>query len=370
MPSFGRFFLPGPTEVHPDVLGAMTRPVIGHRGDALRGILAEVQPGLRELFGTDRPVYVVTASGTGLMEAAVRGGVRRRALCLVNGAFSRRFARIVARCGLEPSVYEVPWGEAHDPDEVERRLRSGGFDAVTAVHSETSTGALNPLAGIAEAVRTAERATGDEILLLVDGVTSVGGTPVDAAANRLDFILTGSQKALAMPPGLSFGTASERLLARAATLPNRGFYLDPLELERYAARNQTPTTPAVSLIYALSVQMERILREGVETRFARHRQMAERCHAWTEARADRFGLSVLAPPAHRSPTVTTILLPEHRAASAVVASLAARGFTIAPGYGEIRERALRVGHMGDHAVGELDELLEALDEALEEAWDR
>ena len=144
MDGFGRFFLPGPTEVRPEVLAAMTRAVIGHRGRDLSSLLEEVDPRLRRLFRTERPVYVASSSATGLMEAGVRNGVRRRALALVNGAFSGRFRDLVTDCGREVESYEVPWGEAHDPAEVERRLRAGGIDAVTVVHSETSTGVLNP----------------------------------------------------------------------------------------------------------------------------------------------------------------------------------------------------------------------------------
>jgi aspartate aminotransferase-like enzyme len=143
--TFGRFFLPGPTEVRPEVLAAMARPVIGHRGSEMVRLFAEVDPVLRDVFRTTRPVYVSSSSATGLMEAAVRNGVRRRALALVNGAFSRRFRDLVSACGREVETYEAPPGECHDPDEVLRRLRAGGCDAVTVVHSETSTGVLDPL---------------------------------------------------------------------------------------------------------------------------------------------------------------------------------------------------------------------------------
>ncbi len=160
MTEFGRFFLPGPTEVRPEVLQAMTRPVIGHRGPEMTALLREVDPRLRTVFRTSRPVYVASSSATGLMEGSIRNGVRRRALSLVNGDFSARYRDLVADCGREVDTYEVPMGSAHDPEEVGRRLRTGGFDALTVVHSETSTGVLNPLAEIAAAVRAAERATG------------------------------------------------------------------------------------------------------------------------------------------------------------------------------------------------------------------
>ncbi|HET8654562.1 MAG TPA: alanine--glyoxylate aminotransferase family protein [Longimicrobiaceae bacterium] len=365
MPEFGRFFLPGPTEVRPEVLAAMDRPVIGHRGSELAEILAGVDPKLRSVFRTGRPVYVSTSSATGFMEAAVRNGVRRRALSLVNGAFSARFRDLTTDCGRESDSYEVAWGEAHDPAEVERRLRAGGFDAVTVVHSETSTGVLNPLPEIAEAVRAAGAATGEEILLLVDGVTSVGAAAVETDAWGLDFLLTGSQKALALPPGLAFATPSARMLERAATLPGRGQYFDLLEFDRYWKKHQVPTTPAVSLIYALAAQLDHIEREGVDARTERHWRMAERCWEWTEEYGARRGLSVLAPEGRRSPTVTTIRLPEGLTGPEITAALKRRGFTIASGYGKLRDATIRIGHMGDHTVDELDHLLVALGEILQ-----
>ncbi len=364
MTEFGRFFLPGPTEVRPEVLQAMTRPVIGHRGPEMTALLREVDPRLRTVFRTSRPVYVASSSATGLMEGSIRNGVRRRALSLVNGAFSARYRDLVADCGREVDTYEVPMGSAHDPEEVGRRLRAGGFDALTVVHSETSTGVLNPLAEIAAAVRAAERATGEEILLLVDGVTSVGGAEVESEAWALDFVLTGSQKALALPPGLAFGSASERMLRRAEALPGRGQYFDLVEYDQQWARHQTPNTPALSLIYALQEQLRRIEAEGVEARVARHTAMAERCRAWVEAEGARRGLSLFAPEGRRSPTVTTIALPEGTRGSEVTKALAARGWTIAPGYGKLKDTTIRIGHMGDHTLDGLDALLAELEEVL------
>lgn len=363
--AFGTFFLPGPTEVREEVLAAMMRPMIGHRGRSMVELLERVDQPLRRLFRTRRPVYVSSSSATGLMEAAVRNGVRERALCLVNGAFSDRFAELVTGCGRDAEVYEVAWGEAHDPAEVEQRLRRGGFDAVTVVHSETSTGVLNPLPEIAASVRKMEAELGEEILVLVDGVTSVGAMLVEADDWRLDFLLTGSQKAMALPPGLAFATASERLLARAETLPARGKYFDLVEFDRYWSKHQTPNTPALSLIYALEEQLERIEEETVEGRAERHRAMRARCQEWVQTRGSRRGLSMLAPEGARSPTVTAIRLPEELRGPAIVQRLKDRGYTIGSGYGKLKETTIRIGHMGDHTVAGLEQLLETVEEVLE-----
>lgn len=362
--AFERFFLPGPVAVRPEVLAAMQRPVVGHRGPEMKELMAGLQEGLGALFGTGRPVYVSTSSATGLMEAAVVNLSRRRILCLVCGAFSGRFATIARATGHEVETMEVAWGEANDPDRLADRLAAEPerYDLVTAVHSETSTGVLNPVDELAEVVDRHE-----DVLLAVDGVSSVAGAPVAFDDWGVDYMLTGSQKALALPPGLSLATASERALARASEVPARSRYFDLLEFERRIENAQTPNTPAVSLIYALHEQLGRIAEEGLEERLARHERMARRTHRWAGEAEERIGvgLSVLAAEGRRSPTVTAVELPEGISGREVAAGMRERGWTIAPGYGKLKEATVRIGHMGDHTVGELDALLDALDDELE-----
>lgn len=359
-PRFGRFFLPGPTEVRAEVLEAQLRPMIGHRGKPMEQLIAEMQPALREVFRTARPVYIASSSATGLMEAAVRNGARRRVLALVNGAFSERFYQIALACGFETDALRVPLGEAHAPDQVADALRGHAYDTVTVVHSETATGVLNPIADIARVVHD----TGD-IVLLVDSVTGVAGAPVESDAWALDFVLTGSQKALALPPGLALGVAQDAMLARARGARARGIYFDLVEFDKYLAKNQTPNTPALSLFYALHVQLQAIAAEGIEARWARHAAMAERCWQWADEMTQRgTPLGVLAPPGFRSPTVTCLTLPPGRTGPAVTSALAARGWTIGAGYGELKDATIRIGHMGDHTVAELDALLAQLAEVL------
>ena len=359
-PTFGKFFLPGPTEVRPEVLDAQALPMIGHRGPAMEELIAAVQPGLRAVFRTSRPVYIASASATGLMEGALRNGARRRVLSLVNGAFSERFHQIAQSCGFETTVLEVEWGQAHTPDIVDAALAKGNFDAVTVVHSETSTGALNPIEAIAKTVH----ARGD-VTLLVDSVSGMAGAPVETDAWELDFVLTGAQKAFALPPGLAFGVANGALLARAAEIPHRGIYFDFLEYERSITKNQTPNTPALSLMYGLRVQMQHIAAETIEGRWARHAAMASRTEAWVESMAGRgVDLDILAPDGFRSPTVSCLTLPKGTTGPKVVTELERRGFVIATGYGKLRDTTVRIGHMGDHTVAELDVVLGELEEIL------
>jgi aspartate aminotransferase-like enzyme len=356
---FGRFFLPGPTEVRPEVLRAMLRPMIGHRVPEMEELMGYIQPRLRYIFQTERPVYVSASSATGLMEGAVRNGARGRVLCLVNGAFSDRFYRIALANGFEADALEVPWGQAHTPDIVEDALRRGGYDAVTVVHSETSTGALNPIRELAQVVHAA-----GDVVILVDSVSGLAGAPAYADEWGLDFILTGSQKCFALPPGLAFGVAQPNLLARAEARRDRGVYFDFLEFEKNLQHNQTPNTPAVSLMYALAVQADAMQRETNERRWERHAEMARRTVAWVaDMNARGVALEILAPEGYRSPTVTTIRPPEGWTGPRVAAAARERGFSIATGYGKLRESTFRIGHMGDHTLEELDALLEALEDA-------
>jgi aspartate aminotransferase-like enzyme len=361
---FGKYFLPGPTEVRPEVLKAMVRPVVGHRGRDMEELMTRVAPRLRELFRTRRPVYVSTSSATGLMEAAIRNCVPERVLSLVCGAFSERFFKIAVACGKETERLDVELGETNEPGHLVEALMRADYDAVTVVHSETSTGVLNPVAEIAAALRQ----TAPDTLLLVDCVTSLGATPVEVDAWGLDFALTGSQKGMALPPGLAFGVASQRAYELSTTTPGRGLYFSFEAFEAAVAKHQTANTPAVSLLYALDAQLQRIESEGLEARWARHQAMAERTWQWVDEMRARHGveLGVLAAVGRRSPSVTCVALPEGLSGLDITRRLAELGWTIASGYGELKDRTFRIGHMGDHTMGELEALLEVLASVLVE----
>ena len=364
---FGKFFLPGPTEVLPEVAKAQEQPMIGHRGAKTEALLARLDEPLKAAFRTKQPVYIAATSATGLMEAAIRNGVRKKVLCLVNGSFSERFAKIAAACGKEVVKAEVPLGQAFEADAVKGLLESAGADAVTLAHSETSTGVLNPIADIAKVVLAKP-----DVMYLVDAVTSLGGSPVETDAWGLDFVLTGSQKAFALPPGLAFGAASPRLLERAKTLPDRGIYLDLIAYDTAIRKRQTPYTPALSLMYALEAQLCRIGDAGgIERRWERHNAMRERVERWVAKEAGaRLGLSYLPREGRRSWTVSCLKLPEGGKVlgGAVAKAMDAKfGYTIGAGYGNLKDATIRIGHMGDHTVAELEALLGALEEVIKSA---
>jgi aspartate aminotransferase-like enzyme len=295
------------------------------------------------------------------MEAGVRCAPPGRILSIVNGAFSARFAAIARSCARDVDVLDVPWGDAVKLDDVAMRLSMEKYAAVTVVHSETSTGVLQDV----RAVTKLAHAKG--ALCLVDSVTGVGATELRADEWELDYVLTGSQKALALPPGLAFAVASSSFIERAKVQKDRGLYFDLVEFDAYAQKNQTPNTPAIPLFYSAEVGLTAIVAEGMPARWARHAEMARRTYAWVDALAKRHGdeLRVLAPPGNRSPSVTALNLPSRVTGPQVVRAVSERGFTIGSGYGKNKDTSVRIGHMGDHTMAGLERCLAACDSALD-----
>ncbi|MGH7542935.1 MAG: pyridoxal-phosphate-dependent aminotransferase family protein [Gemmatimonadota bacterium] len=357
-----RLFLPGPTAVAPEVLEAQSRRLIGHRGPEISALLESTQTRLRQVFQTGHRVYVSTSSATGLFEAAARSCIRDHALCCVNGAFSQRWAEVVEANGKGCARLEVEWGEPITAGHVDEALDKAAanerpFDAVTVVHSETSTGVTSPVGEIAEAVRGHGEKRGEPVLLLVDTVSSLGGIDVPVDGWGLDVCLAGGQKCLALPPGLAFAAVSDRALGRAKEVPDRGWYFDFLVYEKYLERWQTPATPAVTLLYALDLQLDRILSEGLEARFARHRAMADHVREWA---LDRF--DVLAPEGYRSDSVTAVVNTRGIDVGALNRHLAETvDWILSNGYARLKDRTFRIGHMGEHTVEECRELTAAID---------
>lgn len=357
----GTFFLPGPTEVRPEILREMARPMLPHRSAAFEAVYARCDAGLRPIFRTARPVYIASASATGLMEGAIRCAPAGTVLSLVNGAFSERFAQVAASCARTVVRDDVELGQHHTPEMVASLLERTGARVVTLTHSETSTGALNDIEAIARTVHA------HGAVILVDSVTGLGGARLEVDAWQLDFAFTGSQKALAIPPGLALGVASQSFIDAAAQNTDRGTYFDLVEFEKYAVKNQTPNTPAISLFYALAAQVEAIAAEGIEARWERHLTMQAMTAAWVKQMAAEVdpAIGVLAPVHGRSPTVTCVTLPATMSGTAVAGAAATRGYVIGAGYGALRERTIRIGHMGDHTEHGLSHCLAAVRQAIE-----
>jgi aspartate aminotransferase-like enzyme len=355
----GRFFVPGPTEVRPEILQAMARPMIFHRTPEMEALMRRVTARLGAVFGTRRPVHVVSGSGTGAMELAIRNGSRRRVLAIVHGDFGERFAKLAESCDREVTRVKCAVGDAVPLDAIRDALKSATYDTVLATHNETATGVVADIRGIARLVR--ER---DDCLLLVDSVSGAGGLPFALDEWGVDAVVSASQKAIGLPPGLAFAGVSQRLLERAKQLGDRGTYLDVLRYEEFAGKNQSPTTPAVSLLFALDEQLGFIERETLAARFERHRAMMAACTAWTQkAEAQGLGVSLVARKQVASPTVTAIRV---KANGPVLEGMRGKGFEIGGGQGEIVKTSIRVGHMGDHTLGGMLAMLDVLEGVLRE----
>ncbi|HET6373684.1 MAG TPA: aminotransferase class V-fold PLP-dependent enzyme, partial [Candidatus Polarisedimenticolia bacterium] len=278
-----KLFIPGPTEVRPDVLAEMSRPIISHRGAEMEALQRDVSAQAARIMHTTHPILLSSSSATGLMEGGIRNGVERRVLSLVCGAFSARWHKIALDCDKQADALSVPWGRAIEPAEVDRALSTGAYDAVTLVHNETSTGVANPLAEIAAVVMRHP-----DVLLMIDTVSSLGGLPVKVDELGADLCLASVQKALALPPGFSLCAVSPRLIERSRRAKGKGFYFDFARMLDKAEKHQPLTTPSVSHMFAMQRQFAHILAEGLEARWARHREMAGIVRAWAKRRFALF----------------------------------------------------------------------------------
>ena len=352
-----RLFIPGPTDVLPDVMAAQTAPMIGHRSDEFEALYAKVEEQLQALYATKYRVYIVAASGSAMHEAAIRNCVQARVLNFVNGAFSQRWHDAALGCDKDAIRVDVAWNTAVKAVTVRNAmiaaLADGPVDAITVVHNETSTGVTSPVHEIAAAVREVS----PETLVLVDAVSSFAGTAIPVDEWGIDVCLTSSQKAMALPPGLAFCSASDRVLARAEHVRGRGWYFDFLNLEKSLKKNTTPSTPAITLMRALSVQLDHIFAEGLAQRYARHQRLAGITQAW----ALDHGFELAAEEGYRSPTVTNVTNNLGIDVKALNRYLAELDMEISDGYGIYKGKAFRLAHMGEVTETDMRRLFAAMD---------
>lgn len=350
-----RLVIPGPVEVRREILEAQTEWMIGHRSTAFADLFARLQGKLKQAFLTQSRVIVSGSSGTGLWEGASRNCIRddRKALHLVGGAFSERWAEISQMNGKQVDVINVDWGKAHTPEMVAEALQKASYDAVCVVHNETSTGVTNPIKAIGEVVRQYE-----DTLFLVDSVSGFLGAELRVDDWGIDVALTSSQKAFALPPGIAFAAVSDRVLERAKQIPNRGYYFDFVELDASLQKNNTPSTPPVALMFAADRQLDDIMAEGLENRWARHTSMRDVTIEWANSR----GMGVFAQDGYRSPTVTTVANGKNINVDDMAKFMGGKGFSMDKGYGKIKGKTFRIAHMGDMQPATLEEVLAGLDE--------
>jgi aspartate aminotransferase-like enzyme len=356
MQQHDKLFTPGPVEVSAKTLAAFSRPMIGHRGEDFKNLYRDIHPKLQTLFGTKQPVFLSTSSAWGVMEASIRNLVDRSVLCCMCGAFSDKWLDVARRCGKNGEPLQVDWGKHIDPKDVDLALASGKFDTITLIHNETSTGVMNPLPEICSTL-----AKYPDVVLIVDTVSSFSAVKIDMDALGIDVLLTGAQKALALPPGFSLFSVSEKAFARAGKIDNRGYYFDFLEFKKQQAEWMTPTTPSIGHIFALQSKLGEIFEEGLTNRFDRHAKTNALVQNWVK----KSGFGFFAEEGFRSKTLACV----KNTRDIDVVDLARKlrekhHLIIDPGYGKLRGRTFRLSNMGDETEKTVSHLLWCLDDVL------
>ncbi len=353
-----KLFIPGPVAVSEKTYRAMAQPMIPHRSPEFVALYRSIQTGLQPLFGTNDPVYLSTSSSWGVMEASLRNVTKKKVLTCMNGAFSDKWFDVAQRNGLSAEALRFDWGKPVDPDKLRRELTTGQYDAVTLIHNETSTGTMSDLPALATVLREFP-----EVISIVDVVSSLGAQPIEKDELGIDILITGSQKALALPPGLSIFSVSKRALDRAATIAHRGYYFDFLDFQRNHELGMTPTTPTIAHIYALQSKLEDIAAEGLENRYARHARLNQTVRTWGHAN----GFSLL--PEERFGSLTLNCFKNDRALDLIALNQILKtkhALVIDGGYGKLKGRTFRISNMGDETDLTIASLLGAIDQSLGE----
>ena len=357
-----KLHIPGPVEVSERTFRAMNTPMIGHRSKDFQDLFGKVQPQLRQLLDTERPVFLSTSSAWGVMEGAIRNLCARKLLCCMNGAFSDKWLDVARRSGLVADALQVDWGSPITAEAIAERLQSGDYDALTLVHNETSTGTMSPLEDIA-----ALKADFPDVMFIVDTVSSISAVPLNFDALGIDVMLAGVQKAFALPPGLSLFATSPAAMEKAARMPDRGYYFDLLEFEKNAEKKMTPSTPSIPHINGLSAQLDVFFAEGLETRYARHAELAQKTRDW----AAGHGFTLFPETGAESNSLTCVnngAKPGGREVDVpkLQSLIKEKGILIDGGYGKVKGKTFRLSNMGDETEETMSELYAALDWAIEQ----
>jgi aspartate aminotransferase-like enzyme len=355
-----KLHIPGPVEVSDKTFRAFRSPMIGHRGQGFKDLYAKIQPQLQTLLSTKQLVYISTSSAWGVMEGAIRNLVAKKVLNCMCGAFSDKWFDVSKRCGKEAEALQVPWGSPIRAADVDKKLASGQFDALTLIHNETSTGVMSPLGEIA-----ALKKKYPDVMFIVDAVSSMTAVPLNFDELGIDVLLAGTQKAFALPPGASVFVCSQAALAKAATAKDRGYYFDFLEFQKNAEQSMTPSTPSIGHVYALASKLEDIFAEGLEARYARHTKLAQMTRDW----AAKHGLTLFPEKGFESVTLTCVnngARPGGRTVDVpkLQKLVKDQGFLIDGGYGKIKGTTFRISNMCDETEATMNQLYAAMDKAM------
>jgi aspartate aminotransferase-like enzyme len=352
---YKKLFIPGPTHVREEILQAQAAPMIGHRAKEYSDLQADVTPKLQKLLYTGQRVYLFASSSTGVMEGAIRQASHKKILNTVCGAFSKRWHQITRDNGVPCDKLEVSMGQAVTSALVDEALGKGDYDAITLVLNETSTGIMNPVEEIAALIHDKY----PDVLILVDAVSGMAGAKIEFDAWGLDVCLAGVQKCFALPPGLTVCAVSDRARERGKTVPNRGYYFAWDAMDGRYEKHQTPATPAISLIQALNRQMDDILAEGLDNRWARHKEMAQYVQGWARKYFKLYG-----DERYLSLTVTNVENNRGISVADLNKALGERGAMLSNGYGDLKEKCFRIAHMGDLTLDDLKWLTAQIEDIL------
>lgn len=353
-----KLFIPGPIAVSEKTLRAMAQPMIGHRSTDFVALYQSIQPDLQALMYTQDPVYLSTSSAWGAMEGSLRNVVQKKVLNCMNGAFSDKWYDVALRDAKPATALKFEWGQPVDPDAVRRELAKGGYDAITLIHNETSCGCMSDLAAVMQVVREFP-----EVISIVDTVSSFSALPIKKDELGIDVLITGSQKALAMPPGLSLLSVSPRALARAAKTDGRGYYFDFVEFQKNHESGMTPSTPVIPLIYALQSKLEDIRAEGIEQRHARHARLNRTVREHLGAK----GFSLFPKAGYGSVTLNCFANTLNLDLAALNKILKSKHrLVIDGGYGKLKGKTFRISNMGDETDETIAAMLQAVDAAMAE----
>lgn len=351
-----KLHIPGPVNISDETYQAMCTPVMGHRSSDFVDLYQACQPNLQKLFQTADPVFISTSSAWGVMEGALRNVCQKKVLCCMCGAFSDKWLDVAIRSGKKADALQVEWGQNIDPEELRSRLSTGEYDVITLVHNETSCGMMNPLKEIMEVLREFP-----DVISIIDTVSSFSVVPIPKDEWGIDIILTGSQKALAMPPGLALFSVSDKAFDRAEQVEARGYYFDLLEFRSNHAKGMTPSTPVIPLIHALNFTLNKIFKEGVENRHNRHAELNELVHQWVT----KNGFELLPKKEFSSKSLTCVRNNlDLDVAGFVKALRQEKKISIDGGYGKIKGKTFRISNMGDETIETINFLLSKMDEIL------
>ena len=351
---FPKLFTVGPVYVRKEVRDEMSRQMFSHRSKTYEELHSSLHGKLQKLLDTKNNVFYYTSSGTGIWESCARNVVEKKALSCVNGEFSKKFSEVIKANGKEVEILEKPIGQAILPEELDAALSRSDADSVSIVHNETSTGIMNPLKELVKVCND------HGVLSMIDVVSSVGGAPIFVDKWGIDICLFSVQKCLAVPPGLACASVSPRALERSANAKNKGYYFDMKVLEKFHLKNNTPATPPIPQMFALSKSLDFILEEGLENVWKRHRDVSDyvkkRC-------AQEFGFKLFPDPRHASITLSCIDSGGVNAKD-LVTKMKEKKYIIGSGYGELKERTFRVGNMGCVYMEDVKEMLDVMGEVL------